>query len=869
MQGQSTPQSSPRTIQSAVLLTPVCNITRNAPVKTTGLASSNVSLTQDNARLLGSSSVTSTLNVPIGYQTTPLRSEIQTENRQGFNVSESTNNDFHGDGGKSNVTTTNANTRLTYASPCGIASQPLLFFSSSSIPATVRSASTTNVSTANENDQVHMNYSNGATFLSDSTCASTSASDAMVNTMCSFTEPRAQDSSSPMDFQFRPFSLPLDGEGHLDQAHSSSFRNPGHVTLSESNLKQASHDPTLSSHGIPVTTADDTSNGKSSENHPNSSTNHHSVSAELSSSPSSDYGSLLSESGTRFSGCESLSSELGSGSTGHESAFDGPFRVPAPVTSTQNNQNSSCFTINSVLSSSHDMHTSSHDTDDVSQYSRDTSTPLDSNHVDMSFELPELNAFELDYGTWSDDFSSVLGDYFDNSESVGDNSIQVRDTIAHLEQQIEHSEKDNLVHTENSTCNEEDHSIHEDNERIDSPGQVGQEYDQLSPNTPSSLGQSHTSETTTLSSASVVSTSDTCLTPVNDVVMANHCSSQSPRLGNVGCHSDATSFPTTGQPAPSDSLPSSSAEESRVTPVSSSNHQKQASITDASTGVAVMPGSACISDFSPDWSYPEGGVKVLVTGEWSSYDVLYTCLFDGCSVEATLVQVGVLRCYCPPHEPGLVTLQVARNGFIVSNACVFEYRAHDTPGDLNTRHEWLTMDEARFKLALLDRLERLEGRLGLQTQNINSPQSNSGQEQSRTFEDRVIMTCKTLFQARFSNGTDLNRPYRGMTLLHLAAALGFSKLVREMATTWKDSETIELIRQEIDPTRKDEFSCTPLMWACALGHQAAVTELLCCHANALIVPDACGRLPLQVARDRRYFEVVDCIEDYMTTSPER
>jgi ankyrin repeat protein len=90
-----------------------------------------------------------------------------------------------------------------------------------------------------------------------------------------------------------------------------------------------------------------------------------------------------------------------------------------------------------------------------------------------------------------------------------------------------------------------------------------------------------------------------------------------------------------------------------------------------------------------------------------------------------------------------------------------------------------------------------------------------------------------------------------------------------MSSKWRDPETIEMTRQEIDPTRKDEFNCTPLMWACALGHRAAVTELLYCHTNALIVPDACGRLPLQVARDRRYFEVVDCIEEYITASPER
>lgn len=57
--------------------------------------------------------------------------------------------------------------------------------------------------------------------------------------------------------------------------------------------------------------------------------------------------------------------------------------------------------------------------------------------------------------------------------------------------------------------------------------------------------------------------------------------------------------------------------------------------------------TASISDFSPDWAYPEGGVKVLVTGPWNSASSSYTVLFDTFPVPTTLVQSGVLRCYCP------------------------------------------------------------------------------------------------------------------------------------------------------------------------------------------------------------------------------
>lgn len=80
-----------------------------------------------------------------------------------------------------------------------------------------------------------------------------------------------------------------------------------------------------------------------------------------------------------------------------------------------------------------------------------------------------------------------------------------------------------------------------------------------------------------------------------------------------------------------------------------------------------------ITEYSPEWAYPEvsmlqfakrcyfyeisriiyclkyilqGGVKVLVTGPWYSSSP-YTVLFDTFPVSTTLVQDGVLRCYCP------------------------------------------------------------------------------------------------------------------------------------------------------------------------------------------------------------------------------
>ncbi|TFJ98476.1 intercellular adhesion molecule 5-like [Platysternon megacephalum] len=80
-------------------------------------------------------------------------------------------------------------------------------------------------------------------------------------------------------------------------------------------------------------------------------------------------------------------------------------------------------------------------------------------------------------------------------------------------------------------------------------------------------------------------------------------------------------------------------------------------------GEAAPPGGSAapqplvtITDFSPDWSYPEGGVKVLITGPWTEETDSYTCLFDRLAVPAALIQSGVLRCYCPDTPTQSYTL---------------------------------------------------------------------------------------------------------------------------------------------------------------------------------------------------------------------
>ncbi|NXB97051.1 CMTA2 protein, partial [Vidua chalybeata] len=285
-----------------------------------------------------------------------------------------------------------------------------------------------------------------------------------------------------------------------------------------------------------------------------------------------------------------------------------------------------------------------------------------------------------------------------------------------------------------------------------------------------------------------------------------------------------------------------------------------------------------ITDFSPEWSYPEGGVKVLITGPWGDPGA-YSCLFDRTSVPAALVQPGVLRCYCPPHEAGVAALRVACPPRLLSAAAPFEYRARGAArGPPGAQLDWLALDEAQFRLSILERLEQLETRLGalpppapLPPPRGSPSETPPEQGPGSSFEARVVAICEAMMAQPGWSGTSLGTSgtsmlahgvtFRGMTLLHLAAAQGYASLV-EALRRWRALavESLEL-EQEIDPLNVDHFSCTPLMWACALGHREAAERLCRWDRRALAVPDTLGRLPLALARARGHLALVTRLEE--------
>uniref|UniRef100_A0A3B4ED08 Calmodulin-binding transcription activator 1 n=1 Tax=Pygocentrus nattereri TaxID=42514 RepID=A0A3B4ED08_PYGNA len=303
-----------------------------------------------------------------------------------------------------------------------------------------------------------------------------------------------------------------------------------------------------------------------------------------------------------------------------------------------------------------------------------------------------------------------------------------------------------------------------------------------------------------------------------------------------------------------------------------------------------------VTDYSPEWSYPEGGVKVLITGPWQEASSHYSCLFDQISVPASLIQPGVLRCYCPAHDTGLVTLQVAVSNQIISNSVVFEYKARALPSLPSSQHDWLSLDDNQFRMSILERLEQMERRMaemaGQQQQsngaaggtgagpggggagaggggnggNGSNSQSQCVSAQGQagsSFESRVVVVCeKMMNRACWAKSKHLihSKTFRGMTLLHLAAGQGYATLIKTLIkwrTKHADSIDLEL---EVDPLNVDHFSCTPLMWACALGHLEAAVVLYKWDRRALAIPDSLGRLPLSIARSRGHTKLAECLE---------
>lgn len=298
---------------------------------------------------------------------------------------------------------------------------------------------------------------------------------------------------------------------------------------------------------------------------------------------------------------------------------------------------------------------------------------------------------------------------------------------------------------------------------------------------------------------------------------------------------------------------------------------KTPSTQSSHSGMTYREGTANITDYSPDWSYTEGGVKVLITGPWYSSSSPYMILFDGVSVPTTLVQSGVLRCFCPAHEAGLVTLQVACEGFVISNSVIFEYREQPLVSTQKAK-DWFGVDEGTLKFSLLERLEMVEARLSLGNKGsalFPGVLAQGFADRQRPFEERLVSLCQELRWGAWlpRSGGD-NSPVRALTrpdlsLLHLAAALGFSRLARCLLR-WRLQSPSPTLDAEVDALARDAAQCTPLHWACARGQREVALLLLQWNVSAAKVCNADGRTATTLARESGHTSLAEELEQAAT-----
>jgi calmodulin-binding transcription activator len=217
--------------------------------------------------------------------------------------------------------------------------------------------------------------------------------------------------------------------------------------------------------------------------------------------------------------------------------------------------------------------------------------------------------------------------------------------------------------------------------------------------------------------------------------------------------------------------------------------------------------SFCITEFCPDWSYCEGGMKVLITGPWNS-ETVYTVYFDNISVKATTVQNGVIRVYAPKHEVGLAKVCVS-DGMLVSNTIDFEYK-------MQPKYEFRNF-EILYKFSLLHRLEAMDNN---QTQRIKEESSDNVNifESDPDFENRLVTYTSNLKRQEIL--AICEKKINGMSILHLASYLGFCKLI-ECLLKWRQETISKVVKDEIDPLLQNDDGNSSLMVACENGYYNA------------------------------------------------
>lgn len=195
---------------------------------------------------------------------------------------------------------------------------------------------------------------------------------------------------------------------------------------------------------------------------------------------------------------------------------------------------------------------------------------------------------------------------------------------------------------------------------------------------------------------------------------------------------------------------------------------------------------------------------------------------------------------------------------------------------------------------LIERFEEMEKRLtpsgpqvALPSPPCTSITSSSLQinlQPADNLEPRLVETLErfTLRPWRHDAGLLPGTVPRRMTILHLVAALGFTKLLSKL-TEWKSRSLSLVLEAEMDPVCLDEASSTPLvslhfpwiflylpfqLWACARGHFEMAVILYQMNNSCLAICNRDGLLPITLCRMCRHDNLADVLEKLETARRE-